>query len=59
LQLEGKYKIGPALKKKVDEILETGTLQRWENMKEQSYFKTVSRFCGIWGVGTSTANKLY
>jgi hypothetical protein len=28
-------------------------------MKEESFFKTVSLFCRIWGVGTATASKLY
>ncbi|OMJ80130.1 hypothetical protein SteCoe_19671 [Stentor coeruleus] len=58
-QVGNLQKVGKKIKKKIQEILETGTLKRVKAMDEQSRLKAIKEFSKIWGVGSATADKLF
>jgi DNA polymerase lambda len=58
-QLKGVYKFGQKMLRKIEEILETGTLYRVEAMKQQHYLNSIKQFKEIWGVGSIIADKLF
>lgn len=58
-QVEKLHKVGGKIKKKIGEILETGTLRRVKAMDELGRLKSIKEFSGIWGIGSATADKLY
>ena len=51
--------IGPKVKDKIIEILETGKLKKTENILNETQNTIIERFRKIWGVGGVVANKLY
>lgn len=51
--------IGKQMKAKVKEILETGKLLRAEYMFKDEKIQIVDQLSKIWGIGPSTAVKLY
>lgn len=58
-QLKGVYKFGTKMLRKIEEILETGTLYRVEAMNQQQYLTSIKHFKDIWGVGSAIADKLF
>ena len=58
-QVKNLARIGSKIKKKIREILETGTLKRLICMNSYERIKVVKLFCEIWGVGAVTAQKLF
>ena len=58
-QVQNLQKVGSKIKKKIAEILETGTLKRVKAMDEQGRLKSLKEFNKIWGIGATTAEKLY
>jgi DNA polymerase/3'-5' exonuclease PolX len=58
-QVKSLRKIGDKIKKKIEEILLTGTLKRVKAMGEIGRLKAMKEFSAIWGIGSATANKLY
>eukprot|EP00004_Rigifila_ramosa_P010463 TRINITY_DN2232_c0_g1_i10.p2 TRINITY_DN2232_c0_g1~~TRINITY_DN2232_c0_g1_i10.p2 ORF type:complete len:202 (-),score=48.63 TRINITY_DN2232_c0_g1_i10:463-1068(-) len=58
-QLENIKGIGDKTLAKIQEILDTGQLQRVEILKRSERNQTLNLFCGIWGVGLKTATKFF
>ena len=58
-QAENLSKIGLKIKKKIQEILETGTLKRVQAMNDLDRLKSLKELSSVWGIGSLTANKLY
>jgi DNA polymerase/3'-5' exonuclease PolX len=58
-QAENLQKIGKAIKKKIGEILETGSLKRVKAMEDMERLKALKVLSSIWGIGSTTASKLY
>jgi DNA polymerase lambda len=58
-QVENLQKVGSKIKKKIGEILETGTLKRVQAMDELERLKCIKEFSKIWGIGSTTADKLF
>jgi hypothetical protein len=57
-QVKGKRGIGKSLLDKIDEILETGHLQKLDTFNQNPKIMAVTELCKIWGIGVKTADVL-
>ncbi|CEL92960.1 unnamed protein product [Vitrella brassicaformis CCMP3155] len=57
--IAGQQGIGPRVREKVQELLDTGKLQRLNNFKKDERLQALRSFCQIWGVGPSMAGRLW
>ena len=58
-QVRNLSKVGLKIQKKIKEILETGTLKRVQAMDGLERLRSIKEFNKIWGIGTSTAERLF
>ena len=57
--LEGIHGLGPRILTKVQEIINTGSLQMLKNFKSDSKYSALLAFSKIWGVGPTKARDLF
>lgn len=58
-QAEKLQKVGKAIRKKIGEILETGSLKRVKAMEDMERLKAMKVLSTVWGIGAATASKLF
>ncbi|XP_021747836.1 DNA polymerase lambda-like [Chenopodium quinoa] len=58
-QVKGLPNIGKSLRDHIQEIVSTGKLSKLEHFENNEKVKTISLFGDVWGVGPTTAQKLY
>ncbi|BBN16358.1 DNA polymerase lambda [Marchantia polymorpha subsp. ruderalis] len=58
-EVKGLPAIGKSMQDQIAEILKTGKSSRLEHFKEDEKVRVVSLFGAVWGIGPSTAQKLY
>lgn len=58
-ELDNVKGIGKSIREKIEEILCTGTLQKLENFRKDPKVQSIMALSKIWGVGVTTANRLY
>ncbi|KAL3683505.1 hypothetical protein R1sor_001527 [Riccia sorocarpa] len=58
-QVKGLPAIGKSMQDQIMEIVKTGKSSRLEHFKHDEKVKAVSLFGAVWGIGPSTAQKLY
>ncbi|CAK9866813.1 unnamed protein product [Sphagnum jensenii] len=58
-QIKGLPTLGKSLLDTIQEILTTGKMSKLEHLKADKKVKVLSLFGAVWGIGPSTAQKLY
>ena len=58
-QAENLQKVGKAIRKKIGEILETGSLKRVKAMEDMERLKAMKVLSTVWGIGATTASNLF
>ncbi|KAL2612428.1 hypothetical protein R1flu_024120 [Riccia fluitans] len=58
-QVKGLPAIGKSMQDQIAEIIKTGKSSRLEHFRQDEKVKAISQFGSVWGIGPSTAQKLY